>query len=246
MRIIPAIDLKDGKCVRLLKGDFEQTTEYSDDPAAIARQFSALDVADLHVVDLDGARIGTQQNRASIESILRDTSLTVQLGGGIRRKQDVANWLDTGISRCVIGSMAVTEPDTVKDWMNAFGGKRIVLALDVNLREDGIPMLTTHGWTQASDTSLWDAVESFLPAGLEHVLCTDVSRDGALAGPNTELYSEVLYRYPGLQLQASGGVRDINDLVALRDAGMPAAITGRAMLDGRITAGEVASFQQNA
>ncbi len=246
MRIIPAIDLKDGKCVRLLRGDFEQTTEYSDNPAEIAKQFSRLDVADLHVVDLDGARVGAQQNRLSIEAILSETTLSVQLGGGIRRKQDVADWLDAGVARCVVGSMAVNEPGIVKDWMHAFGGDRIVLALDVNLDQNGMPMLTTHGWTRQSDVSLWDAIELFRPAGLQHVLCTDVSRDGALAGPNTELYSEVIQRYPGLQVQASGGVRDINDLVALRSAGLPAAITGRAMLDGRISSAEVASFQRSA
>ena len=121
-----------------------------------------------------------------------------------------------------------------------------MLALDVNVTKQGLPLLTTHGWTEQSDVSLWDAIEGYLQHGLEYVLCTDVSRDGALAGPNVELYSEVLYRFPGLQLQASGGVRDIDDLQRLRDAGLPAAITGRAMLDGRISDVEVASFQQNA
>ncbi len=246
MKIVPAIDLQAGKCVRLLKGDFEKTTEYSDNPAEIAVQFSALRVEDLHVVDLDGARLGEQQNRSSIRAILAQTSLTVQLGGGIRDKQTVSRWLDVGISRCVIGSLAVTEPDTVRQWLSEFGGDRIVLALDVNVADDGTPLLTTHGWTAHSDVRLWDAIDGFLPHGLEHVLCTDVSRDGALAGPNVELYREVLCRYPGLKLQASGGVRDIADLVALRDAGLPAAITGRAMLDGRISSEEVARFRQSA
>ncbi len=246
MRIIPAIDLQGGKCVRLLKGDFEQTTEYSDNPAEIARQFSELQVVDLHVVDLDGARLGEQQNRSGIQGILAESRLNVQLGGGIRDARVIADWLDLGVSRCVIGSLAVTEPDTVRQWLSDFGGDRIVLALDVNVTKQGLPLLTTHGWTEQSDVSLWDAIEGYLQHGLEHVLCTDVSRDGALAGPNVELYSEVLYRFPGLQLQASGGVRDIDDLQRLRDAGLPAAITGRAMLDGRISDVEVASFQQNA
>ncbi len=246
MRIVPAIDLQGGKCVRLLKGDFEQTTEYSDNPAEIAAQFSALRVEDLHVVDLDGARLGEQRNRSSIREILAESTLTVQLGGGIRSEKTVSEWLDLGISRCVIGSLAATEPDTVRQWLSDFGGDRIVLALDVNVADDGAPRLTTHGWTAQSEISLWEAIDSYLPWGLRHVLCTDVSRDGALAGPNVELYREVLSRYPGLELQASGGVRDIADLETLREARLPAAITGRAMLDGRISSEEVARFQRNA
>ncbi len=246
MRIVPAIDLQGGKCVRLLKGDFEQTTEYSDNPAEIAAQFSALRVEDLHVVDLDGARLGEQRNRSSIREILAESTLTVQLGGGIRSESTVSEWLDLGISRCVIGSLAATEPDTVRQWLSDFGGDRIVLALDVNVADDGAPRLTTHGWTALSEISLWEAIDNYLPWGLRHVLCTDVSRDGALAGPNVELYREVLSRYPGLELQASGGVRDIADLETLREARLPAAITGRAMLDGRISSEEVARFQRNA
>jgi phosphoribosylformimino-5-aminoimidazole carboxamide ribotide isomerase len=245
MRIIPAIDLRDGKCVRLLQGDFDKTTEYSSNPAEIAVRFSKLKVRDLHVVDLDGARSGTQHNRSSVEKIVAQSTLDVQLGGGIRNRETVADWLSVGISRCVIGSTAIKQPDEVRGWFDEFGGERIVLALDINLTEDGTPMLTTDGWTQASETTLWDAIEAYQNSGLRHVLCTDVSRDGALAGPNIELYVEILRRYPDLQLQASGGVRDIADLEALRDAGMPAAITGRAMLDGRITEQEVARFQQN-
>lgn len=246
MKIIPAIDLQDGKCVRLYKGDFDQTTVYSDNPADIARQYSSLQVTDMHVVDLDGARIGSQQNRKCIEAILEQTSLTVQLGGGIRRRDDLAEWLAIGVSRCVIGSMAVKQPGQVGDWFAEFGGDAIVLALDVNVGDDDIPMITTHGWTRQTDTSLWDAIERYMEHGLKHVLCTDVSRDGAMSGPNFELYDDVLDRYPQLALQASGGVRDINDLVQLREAGLPAAITGRAMLDGRIRSEEVASFRQNA
>lgn len=245
MKIIPAIDLIDGKCVRLLQGDFERTTEYSDNPAEVATRFSALQVEDLHIVDLDGARLGKQQNLASVRDILEATSLSVQLGGGIREQDQVADWLDIGIARCVIGSLAVGEPDKVMSWIEQFGGDRIVLALDVNL-ENGVPRLTTHGWTRASEVTLWDAIDAYLEGGLQHVLCTDVSRDGALAGPNTGLYREVLDRYPDLQLQASGGVRDIEDMRDLRAAGVPAAITGRALLDGRISAQEVASFRRSA
>ncbi len=246
MRIIPAIDLKDGSCVRLYKGDFGQTTEYSSNPLDIAQRFSALDVTDLHVVDLDGARTGEQTNQDIVAEIAATTSLTVQVGGGIRNAETVDRWLKAGVSRCVVGSVAIQEPDTVIGWMDSFGADRIVLALDVRLDDAGQPMLTTHGWTQTSERTLWDCIDGYLDAGLKHVLCTDVSRDGAMAGPNVTLYNDILDRYPALRLQASGGVRHIGDLVDLREHGIPAAITGKAMLDGKITAEEIESFQQSA
>ena len=246
MRVIPAIDLQGGKCVRLFKGDFAQSTEYSDDPAAVARRFADLQTEDLHIVDLDGARSGSQQNRAIIAEIVAATDMTVQIGGGIREREIITDWFAVGVARCVIGSLAVTEPDVVKSWLARFGGERIVLALDVNVDEDGTPLITTHGWTRPSNTTVYECIEDYVNLGLCHVLCTDVSRDGALAGPNLELYTDILQRFPDLQLQASGGVRDVQDLEALRARHVPAAITGRALLDGRLTATEVASFRQDA
>jgi phosphoribosylformimino-5-aminoimidazole carboxamide ribotide isomerase len=246
MKIIPAIDLKDGKCVRLFKGDFDKTTEYSADPVSIGQRFSALDVDALHIVDLDGARTGRQENRAIVAEIASQSGLTVQLGGGIRERSHVMSWLDAGVARCVIGSVAITQPETVKKWIREFGADAIVLALDVNLDGSGTPMLTTHGWTEESGISLWDCIDAYGDVGVKHLLCTDVARDGAMAGPNVDLYREILSRYTTLSLQASGGVRDIADLKALRDLGVPAAITGRALLDGKITAAEVASFRQSA
>jgi phosphoribosylformimino-5-aminoimidazole carboxamide ribotide isomerase len=246
MKIIPAIDLQNGKCVRLYKGDFEKTTEYSDDPAAIARQFAELQASDLHIVDLDGARSGAQENKEIVKALATETRMSVQVGGGIRDRQTLSAWLDAGVSRCVIGSLAITEPDAVKSWLVRFGGDRIVLALDVNIDETGVPVITTHGWTRNSSTSVYECIDDYRSQGLRHVLCTDVSRDGAMAGPNIELYADILSQFPDLQLQASGGVRDVQDLKALRDRGLPAAITGRALLDGKITAAEMVSFQQNA
>ena len=246
MNIIPAIDLKDGNCVRLLKGDFDKTTEYSNDPAAIGRRFSALAVRHLHIVDLDGARSGTQQNAEIVAAIANQTELEVQLGGGIRTRDDVAHWLANGVTRCVVGSTAINDPEQVKQWISEFGSDAVVLALDVRLDEVGTPRLTTHGWTEDSGTGLWDCLDSYATAGAVHVLCTDVARDGAMTGPNFTLYAEILQRYHHLQLQASGGVRNIDDLEMLREIGLPAAITGRALLDGEITATEVTAFQQNA
>lgn len=232
--------------MRLLKGDFDKTTEYSNDPVAIGRRFSALDVQDLHVVDLDGARSGEQRNRAIVQAIAAETGLDVQLGGGIRDRAALKDWLDNGVTRCVVGSMAVTDVPAVTEWLLEFGADRLVLALDVKIAEDGTPMLTTHGWTRGTDLSLWNCIDQYSDEGLKHVLCTDVSRDGAMTGPNFQLYEETLRRYPNLQLQASGGVRNIRDLRQLRLQGLPAAISGRALLDGAITELEVASFRRSA
>ena len=246
MNVIPAIDLQNGKCVRLFQGDFAQTTEYSDDPAAIARQFANLNATTLHIVDLDGARSGEQQNRAIVSEIANESRLSVQLGGGIRETATVTAWLAAGVSRCVIGSLAITQRDTVLGWLSEFGNDRIVLALDVNIDATGMPMITTHGWTRPSETTLFECIDAYAGAGLKHVLCTDVSRDGSMAGPNLELYADVLARYPDLHLQASGGVRDLNDLIELRQRGVPAAISGRAFLEGKISAAEIESFQRDA
>lgn len=246
MKIIPAIDLKDGKCVRLLKGDFDQTTEYSDDPAQVARQFAALAAGNLHIVDLDGARYGEQRNREIVASIADESDLSIQLGGGIRDAETLQSWFAAGVSRCVIGSLAITEPDTVKAWLTRFGGDRIVLALDVKIDAQNEPIITTHGWTKNSEATFFESVDDFMSAGLQHVLCTDVGRDGAMAGPNVELYQRIMAAYPDLLLQASGGVRHIADLEQLRQLGVPAAISGRALLDGKITAEEIETFLQNA
>ena len=246
MNIIPAIDLKDGKCVRLLQGDFAKSTEYSSDPAEIARQFSGLAVSTLHLVDLDGAQSGEQKNREIVSEITAESILDVQLGGGIRDDETLKQWFDAGVQRCVIGSLAVTQPDTAKAWMTRFGGDRIVLALDIRFDEQNEPIITTHGWTRNSDATLFECIDDFLSAGLRHVLCTDVSRDGAMSGPNFELYERIVTDYPQLTLQASGGVRHIEDMEKLRRIGVPAAISGRALLDGKISAEEIEAFQQNA
>lgn len=244
MKIIPAIDLHEGKCVRLYRGDFDKVTHYSDEPLEIARAYTALRVDDLHVVDLDGARTGSQQNARVVRELCAETPLAVQLGGGIRGDERVRYWLAHGVSRCVVGSVAVAEPERVAAWIDEFGTDRIVLALDVTIEEGG-PMLATHGWTKSTGVSLWDLLDRYAPLGARHLLCTDIGRDGAMSGPNIDLYAEVLRRYPDLCLQASGGVRDIGDIGRLRNIGVPAAITGKAMLDGKISAAEVESFLRN-
>ena len=195
-------------------------------------------------MDLDGARTGSQGNRAIVSEMCASTAFDVQLGGGIRDLDTVNRWLFQGVSRCVVGSVAVADPALVGSWMDAVGQDRIVVALDVSIDKDG-PVTATHGWTRSSGTSLWDSIAQLVTLGMRHVLCTDISRDGAMAGPNFDLYAEILERYPDLLLQASGGVRHIDDLERLREIGVPAAITGKALLDGRITAEEIRSFRQS-
>ncbi len=246
MQVIPAIDLQAGKCVRLFQGDFDQCTEYSDDPAAVAQKFQGMGFACLHIVDLDGARSGRQDNREIVAAIARESNLAIQLGGGVRDEKTISSWLDAGVTRIIIGSAAVTYPESVRDWCRQFGAGRIVLALDVRLDDGEIPRLTTHGWTRTTDITLWQCIDDFQTAGVKHVLCTDVSRDGAMSGPNVDLYGEFIGRYPTRQLQASGGVRHIGDLKRLRSIGADGAITGRALLEEQITEQEIQAFLHDA
>jgi phosphoribosylformimino-5-aminoimidazole carboxamide ribotide isomerase len=246
MELIPAIDLKDGRCVRLLKGDFAAETVYSNDPAEILTRYRAFGARRVHVVDLDGAKDGTQANRDVIMKFARDDSTKLQVGGGLRSLERVQALLNAGVERAVIGSVAINSPDVVLSWLSEVDPTRIVLALDVRLDESGIPMLTTHGWQQTSSVMLWTAVERFLRAGLTHVLCTDVARDGALTGPNFELYAEAVRRFPELLWQASGGVATAHDLIALRECGVAAVISGKALLENKISSEELRPFLPNA
>ncbi|HSD70396.1 MAG TPA: 1-(5-phosphoribosyl)-5-[(5-phosphoribosylamino)methylideneamino]imidazole-4-carboxamide isomerase [Woeseiaceae bacterium] len=239
MQIIPAIDLRQGRCVRLLQGDYARETVYGDKPLQIAAGLRELGFTSLHVVDLDGARSGNQDNAAIVRDLVSATGLAVQLGGGIRDAATLRDWLNRGVERCVLGSVAIDDPDRVRSWIKEVGPDRIVLALDVRLTADGQPQLATQGWTRASGITLWQCLDGYLGCGLARVLCTDIGRDGTMTGPNLELYRQILCRYPGLILQASGGVRHAADLVALREAGIHAAITGRALLDGCIRKQEI-------
>jgi phosphoribosylformimino-5-aminoimidazole carboxamide ribotide isomerase len=244
--IIPAIDLHNGSCVRLFQGDFNRQTIFADPPRDIALKFESLGLKSLHIVDLDGARVGVQGNGATVREIADCTEMAIQLGGGIRDPASFRQWLAYGVSRCVIGSLAVGDPGVVSDWFREFGADRIVLALDVRLDEHDLPLLATHGWTRTADSTLWECLDAFTRVGLKHVLCTDISRDGALSGPNLDLYRQILQRYPSIELQASGGVRDAADLHALRAISVHAAITGRALLENRIGPEEIALFLPGA
>ena len=246
MELIPAIDLRDGRCVRLFKGDFAAETVYAKDPSVVLERYRELGARTVHVVDLDGARDGDQPNREVILNLAARRRVRLQVGGGLRTLARVQALLDAGIDRAVIGSVAVTSPDQVAQWMGEIDPRQIVLAFDVRIDANGVPMLTTHGWVKTSDVSLWAAVERFLPNGLTHVLCTDVARDGAMTGPNIELYTEAVRRYPQIQWQASGGVANAGDLHKLRTCGVAAVISGKAMLENKISNEELRPFLPNA
>jgi phosphoribosylformimino-5-aminoimidazole carboxamide ribotide isomerase len=241
MELYPAIDLRDGRCVRLLKGDFARETQYAVDPVDLAVRYRALGARWLHVVDLDGAKSGAPVNLELIAAMRRASGLKVQLGGGIRTRASLERALGTA-ERVVLGSLAATEPETVAGWLEELGGDRLTLGLDVRLDATGVPLLATHGWTQASTLTLGDAVERYARAGLRHVLCSDIDRDGALAGPNLDLYRDCVRRWPAIEFIASGGVRDAADLAALAATGIAAAVSGKALLEGRITEKEIRPF----
>jgi phosphoribosylformimino-5-aminoimidazole carboxamide ribotide isomerase len=242
MQLIPAIDLRGGRCVRLYQGDFGAETRYDVTPEGLYDRFLAFGAEWLHVVDLDGARDGAQAHLPLIATLAARGRLKLQVGGGLRERAAVERTLAAGASRVVIGSLAVTDPDLVAGWLRRFGPEAIVLALDVRVGEDGVPRLATHGWVGQSPLVLWDAVARYVPAGLRHVLCTDVGCDGAMSGPNFDLYTEATRRFPAVAWQASGGVRHARDLWALHGGGLAAAVSGRALLEERITAEELKPF----
>jgi phosphoribosylformimino-5-aminoimidazole carboxamide ribotide isomerase len=246
MKLIPAIDLKDGHCVRLLHGDFEAETRYSADAPSLLAKYHGAGADWLHVVDLDGAQDGSLANRAIIVELARRKSVKLQVGGGLRNTATVSQMLDAGVERAVVGSAAVSQVDQVRSWLQDFGAERLTLAFDVSIDEHGVPRVMTHGWQRQSERSLWDAVESYTASQLRHVLCTDVGRDGALTGPNLDLYGEAARRYPHIEWQASGGIRNAGDLHALAKTGVAAAISGKALLEDLIPIEELRPFLQNA
>ena len=230
MIIYPAIDLIAGEVVRLHKGDFAQKTTYCTDPVAVARAYADVGAAWLHLVDLDGAKDPANRQTALISRIIEGSGLKVQTGGGIRSRDDVEALLAAGASRVVIGSLAVRDRDAVAAMMGDLGPNKICLAADVVRQNDDF-MIAVSGWQEASSLTLADFIDGFTASGLRHVLCTDVDRDGTLTGPNTALYATIKAAYPDIRLQASGGVKGIEDLDGL---GTDGVIIGRAIYEGRI------------
>jgi phosphoribosylformimino-5-aminoimidazole carboxamide ribotide isomerase len=246
MHLIPAIDLRDGYCVRLLHGDFEAETRYPTDPETLLIKYRNLGADWLHIVDLDGARGGTLDNRAIILQLAAQKAVKLQVGGGLRNTAALAQVLDAGVARVVVGSAALTQAEQVQAWLKHFGPDRLTLAFDVCIDDHAVPRVMTHGWQRQSEHTLWNAVESYAASELKHVLCTDVGRDGALTGPNIGLYAEAVRRYPRIEWQASGGIRNAHDLHALAQVGASAAISGKALLEDLIPVEELQPFLPNA
>ncbi len=242
MELIPAIDLRDGRVVRLLQGDFDAETRYELSAGELFGRYASAGARWVHVVDLDGARDGQAANRSVVAALAARGGPSIQSGGGLRSSRNVEALLAAGVRRAVLGSVAVAEPGEVMEWFEEFGTERLVLALDVRLDATGVPRVATHGWRQQSSLSLWDLVRRYLAVGLRHVLCTDVSRDGAMTGPNLSLYREAMARFPEVAWQASGGVRDAADLRALAETGVAAAISGKALIEGRVKTEELQPY----
>jgi phosphoribosylformimino-5-aminoimidazole carboxamide ribotide isomerase len=242
LQLIPAIDLLDGSCVRLLHGDFSKCKIYDLDAVRLAARYARDGAEWLHVVDLAASRDGEAADIRPLLRLLEHSSQAVQTGGGVRSKDDVHLRLEHGARRVVVGSISVNQPERFAGWLAEFGPERLVAALDVQLDEDGVPWPRTHGWTRGSARTLWQLLDFYADTGLQHVLCTDISRDGAMQGPNVGLYREVAERFPALSVQASGGVSGLQDLGQLRETGAASVITGKALLEGCFTVPEALEF----
>ncbi len=239
MTIYPALDVRAGRVVRLRQGDFGDETRYPSDPPSQARRYRAAGAEWLHLVDLDAARNGGY----SLQSLLADLvqlGLRVQTGGGVRSADDVARLLEGGATRVVVGSVAVTDPNQVAGWIDRFGPERLTVALDTRF-EAGRWRLPVQGWTTDSGATLQALLADYDRCGLRHLLCTDIDRDGMFAGPNLALYRQIREQFPRFALQASGGVRNLDDLRALQALGVAGVVTGKALLEGRLALGEALS-----
>lgn len=229
MTIIPAIDLIDGQCVRLTKGDYDTKKVYNSDPLEVAKHFEENGFTRLHLVDLDGAKAGKVINLSVLESICNNTQLQVDFGGGIKTDADLEKVLNAGAFQVTIGSLAVKDPIKVKEWITKYGADTIILGADVKDRK-----IAVSGWLETSAIELVDFIEDYYGCGIRNVLCTDISKDGMLEGPAFDLYLELMNRFPDLKLIASGGVSGSEDVKKLKNLGIPAVVIGKAIYEGRI------------
>lgn len=229
IELIPAIDIIDGKCVRLTKGDYDKKTVYNEDPVLQAKEFERLGFKRLHIVDLDGAKSKHIVNDTVLHSITKATDLIVDFGGGIKSEQDIEKAFSAGAHMVTIGSVAVTHPDMFLFWLEKYGAERIILGADVRNGRVSI-----NGWKEDSTEELLPFLEKYVKAGVRNVLCTEISKDGTLTGPATELYTKVITQYPSLHLIASGGVSCNKDIEDLSMSGIPAVVFGKAYYEGRI------------
>lgn len=238
IELIPAIDIIEGQCVRLTKGDYDQKTVYRDSPAEVAREFESFGFKRLHVVDLDGAKSKHIVNDAVLNAITSNTSLTVDFGGGIKTDGDIEKAFASGAAMVTVGSIAVTQPELFMRWLEKFGSERMILGADVRHG-----MISINGWKEDSSEELLPFLKKYVEAGVKNVLCTEISKDGTLAGPAIDLYKKVMDAYPQLHLIASGGVSSKEDILALDKAGIPAVVFGKAIYEGKINLKELWDWQ---
>ena len=240
MKIIPAIDIMNGQCVRLSQGDFHQKKIYHSNPLDVAISFEEAGLRYLHVVDLDGAKAGRVKHWDIIESIVTQTKLNVDFGGGIKTEYEVSKLLDMGVNQVNLGSIAFNEPEQVKTWIKKYGNERIILSADSNNEK-----LAIGGWLDQTKITVLDFIRDYVDAGLTFATCTDISKDGMMGGANVDLYKKILQNFPSLNLIASGGVNSIADLTKVSEAGCYGCIVGKAIYEGKIPLEELALFPKN-
>ena len=238
IELIPAIDIIDGQCVRLTKGDYDQKTVYRDSPVEVAKEFEQKGFKRLHVVDLDGAKSKHIVNDKVLRRITTETNLTVDFGGGIKTDEDIEKAFCAGAAMVTVGSIAVTQPELFMGWLEKYGADRMILGADVRNGK-----ISINGWKEDSAEDLLPFLRKYIDAGVKTVLCTEISMDGTLQGPAIELYKEVMTAYPTLHLIASGGVSSIDDIKALDRAGIPAVVFGKAIYEGKINLNELWDWQ---
>jgi phosphoribosylformimino-5-aminoimidazole carboxamide ribotide isomerase len=237
MEIIPAIDIIGGKCVRLTEGDYASKTEYAAGPLEMAKMYASFGFKRVHLVDLDGAKLGKVVNWNVSEEIARQTSLSIDFGGGVKTETEVEQILGLGIDYVTVGSIAAKNPEAFKRWIKQFGADKFLLGADVRNNK-----IMTGGWLEETEIDIFDFIESYVQLGLVNIFCTDISKDGKLMGPSFLLYSEIIERFPTIKLIASGGVSSIDDLIELRKIGCAGAIVGKAIYENKITLEALASF----
>jgi phosphoribosylformimino-5-aminoimidazole carboxamide ribotide isomerase len=238
IELIPAIDIINGQCVRLTKGDYDQKTVYHDSPADVACEFEEIGFQRLHIVDLDGAKSKHIVNCSVLRRVTTETHLVVDFGGGIKTDEDIEKAFDNGAAMVTIGSIAVTQPELFMGWMEKYGSERLILGADVRNGK-----ISINGWKEDSTEDLLPFLRKYIDAGVKNVLCTEISKDGTLQGPAIELYQRVMEAYPDIHLIASGGVSCIDDIKALDKAGIPAVVFGKAIYEGKINLKELWDWQ---
>lgn len=233
--IYPAIDIREDRVVRLVQGDYSQETAYSNDPLEIAQNYKNAGAVWLHLVDLDAAKAGSYTLLETAMRMQNEIGLKIQTGGGVRKKSDVELLIKAGLDRVVVGTLAVKQPDLVAEYIQEYGAEKITVALDTRQDENGVWQLPVKGWTESSDSNLFQMLGFYQDKGLRHLLCTDIERDGMLSGLNNDLYGEISGRFAGIAVQASGGVKTLQDIRDAKAAGAGGAILGRALLEGRFS-----------